>query len=246
MKLNEKQWKYTLPTDLALKLRKSIKSEDCEGIKEALKGCYQDLAKNAIIDEDDSDTYISDLDFIDDTDYDWMDEFDYILEDFWDLCDNLEVWVPLRESKNRVKTEDYDERDTLEAELVLETVNELWNDAETFSGARRQDNELNAETEKLLDTLDSYYAFMKKRYKVNDILIGENKKRIKNEEKTVSSSDKQESNSSGDVNWLISELNDIHKFLRDLDIFDNTLNEKTNKFLSALVEYTEYLSDYAD
>lgn len=172
MKLNEKQWKYTLPNELANRLRGAIQSEDCDEIKTALSACYRDLAKNGIIDDDDVESYTGDFDFIDDNDEGWFDELDYELDNFWDLCDNLQVWVPLQENKNRVKTEDYDE-DTLEAELVLQTVNELWNDAETFSAARRtgHDDELNVETEKLMDALDQYFSFIKNKYGVNDFLI---------------------------------------------------------------------------
>jgi len=48
---------------------------------------------------------------LDSSDEDAEDEFDYQLNEFYDLCDNLNVWVALSESFNSKRkrvTEDFD------------------------------------------------------------------------------------------------------------------------------------------
>lgn len=100
-RLTEKNWSYTIKS--GAKLRRAIEDEDYEAVKEALIDCYSELFNAGIIDEDDYDTYVSEVEFLDAEDEDTLDDFDYELSDFYDLCDNLNVWVALDESLKKSK-----------------------------------------------------------------------------------------------------------------------------------------------
>lgn len=89
--LKEGRWNYTLKSGKAL--RDVIEDEDLLGICSALQLCYQELFDAGIIDEDDKNEYISAIDFIDLEDEDVEDQIDWELDNLYDLCDNLGVWV---------------------------------------------------------------------------------------------------------------------------------------------------------
>ena len=97
------KWKCTLKTGNAL--RQAIDSEDIEKVLDALKDCYLEL-NNAMpdwFDEGDLEDKIADIDnefdnlenYEDyDMTYDDVEEnVDYLLETFYDICDDLKVWV---------------------------------------------------------------------------------------------------------------------------------------------------------
>lgn len=87
------QWNYTLKC--GDKLRSAINSEDPIRVVNVLKDAYGELLDAGFIDNDDYYRYVSELDFYDPDDEDLEDSVDYNLEDFWDLCDELRVWVPV-------------------------------------------------------------------------------------------------------------------------------------------------------
>lgn len=101
-KLTEKNWSYTIKS--GAKLRRAIEDEDYEAVKEALIDCYSELFNEGLIDEDDYDRWTSDIEFLDSDSEDAEDEFDYELNDFYDLCDNLNVWVALDESLQETRS----------------------------------------------------------------------------------------------------------------------------------------------
>lgn len=99
-KLNEANWKLTLDNSI----RKAIREEDLEGIIEALKH-YNDVVQNSNVDEFIKEEFQS---FMDDYEMDFEDLFaddnpeevlDYILGEFYDLCDNTGVFIEIGESE---------------------------------------------------------------------------------------------------------------------------------------------------
>lgn len=84
------KWNYTLKN--GVQLREAIHNEDAARVLEELKVCYKELLKAKQIDGDDYDSYIDQIEGYDEDD---IDEFtvDYELSEFYDLCDNLRIWV---------------------------------------------------------------------------------------------------------------------------------------------------------
>ena len=82
---------------IAMNLRNAIRSGDIPKIKEALKEAFRELYRISPDDfyEDEIDEKIEDIDFIDDDD---EEEIDGILERFYDICDDLSIWIPTSES----------------------------------------------------------------------------------------------------------------------------------------------------
>lgn len=95
--LKEKAWKKTLNPKIAMKLRNAVRSGDIPKIKEALKEAFRELYRISPDDfyEDEIDEKIEDIDFIDDDD---EEEIDGILGRFYDICDDLGIWIPISES----------------------------------------------------------------------------------------------------------------------------------------------------
>ena len=89
--LTERKWNYTLKSGKAL--RQAIADEDYEAVKERLIAAYKEIneAMPDIYDEDDLAYDISNLEVMDLDE----DEIDYALSDFYDLCDNLGIWVDI-------------------------------------------------------------------------------------------------------------------------------------------------------
>lgn len=87
-------WRYTLKFGKAL--RNAIEEEDYEAILDALVACFSELSRALPDDYDDLDRDLDDIAIIkenmEDGD-DVEDEINYKLEDLYDLCDALRVWV---------------------------------------------------------------------------------------------------------------------------------------------------------
>lgn len=100
-KLTERRWKYELKR--GKELRDAIEDGDYDGILATLQMCYQELAGKGFIDQEDCDMHVNELDYIDTEDnfgddeeyYEVEDEIDDVLRDFYDLCDDIGVWVSL-------------------------------------------------------------------------------------------------------------------------------------------------------
>lgn len=91
----KEDWDYNLQS--GDELAQAIDSEDYEAVIDALRNCYQELLDNDLITQDDFDSYTADFDLYGDFS-DWDDPEDtvnYELEQFYDLCDNIRVWIGL-------------------------------------------------------------------------------------------------------------------------------------------------------
>lgn len=87
--LQEFKQRYILKN--SAKLRRACRQGDLQGVIDALKASYEELYKQKLIDEDDFNNWVEELDYIDETE----DEINYQLDEFYDLCDNIGVWVSL-------------------------------------------------------------------------------------------------------------------------------------------------------
>ena len=100
------RWNYTLKNGKAL--RRAIENEDNVEVLNLLKKCYEEI-NNFLPDDlyDENDLY-NDISEIDNqldncenyADYDMTyedvtDEIDYLLQNFYDLCDANKIWVEL-------------------------------------------------------------------------------------------------------------------------------------------------------
>ena len=95
-RLTEKKWRYTLKNGRAL--RDAIETEDYTAILATIQLCYQELNEAGIIDDDDCEEWVEELDWLDVEEMD-DDDIDYWLDQLYDVCDNLDVWIPLNEEK---------------------------------------------------------------------------------------------------------------------------------------------------
>lgn len=91
--LKEARWSYTLKS--GSELRSAINDEDPMGVIFALQNAYAELRDAGIIDEDDFDSYTGDFELYEEDDDDIEETADYELDNFYDLCDALKVWIPL-------------------------------------------------------------------------------------------------------------------------------------------------------
>lgn len=90
------RWRYTLKAGEGL--RRAIEVEDYDGIIDGLEACFTEL-NQAIpedYDADELDNDLADIDGIRDTlneGDDVDDEINYKLDELYDLCDALQIWV---------------------------------------------------------------------------------------------------------------------------------------------------------
>ena len=88
-------WEYRLP--YSKDLRAAIDDGDLENLKDYLKLSILWVAANvADVVSSDYDDLIEDLDLLDiDEDDDVEEQLDYILSEFYDLCDVYRVWIDI-------------------------------------------------------------------------------------------------------------------------------------------------------
>lgn len=106
--LQEKKWRHQL--SVGGRLRQAIEDADYDLIKELLIAAYKEIHEvdPENFDEDDLDRAIDDVEILDtepdeeiDVDeYEIEGNFDYELNNLYDLCDGLDIWIPLEESLN--------------------------------------------------------------------------------------------------------------------------------------------------
>lgn len=99
-------WKYKLVTGKAL--RDAIDNEDSKNTLNCLRKCYEEIHKLMpdLYDEDDLADDISEIDNqldnlenyeeYDMTEEDCQDEINYLLQDFYDYCDDNRIWIGLK------------------------------------------------------------------------------------------------------------------------------------------------------
>lgn len=102
-----KGWALTIPNSISDYLRSSIDNGDLEGVLEGLRACYDFIHENMpdVYDDDEYENDIAEienqldnLENYEDYDMDMDDvegEVDYLLNDFWDLCDGYRIFVSL-------------------------------------------------------------------------------------------------------------------------------------------------------
>ena len=132
-KLNETEWNLTLDSSI----RKAINDEDYDGIIAAFKH-YNDEVQKANVDESIKDAF---QDFINDHELEFADieslevddpeeAVDYLLTDFYDLCDNTGVFIQIGESaklkensidKIKGKLKDIKDKEKENMEVVYDT-----------------------------------------------------------------------------------------------------------------------------
>ena len=88
-------WNYELKC--ANELRRAIRNEEIEGTLTAIYNAYVELKEREIIDKDDFERYTEDFALYEDmADFDDpVGTVDYELDNLYDLCDNLEVWIEI-------------------------------------------------------------------------------------------------------------------------------------------------------
>lgn len=105
--------RYNLSDKTSKLLRSSIDDGDLEMVIACVKDAYTELAQNNVIDDEDANDYIAEIDDIDLT----VEDVDYILQQFYDLCDNIGVWIPTTfEDEEEVEECIHDIDDTKEKE----------------------------------------------------------------------------------------------------------------------------------
>ena len=89
------RWNYQLKCGKAL--RDAIHDENPGEILEMIMKAYQELLDNDMIDDYDFESYTEDIEmYMDDIeDEDIEDNIDYELDNLYDLCDNIGVWIPI-------------------------------------------------------------------------------------------------------------------------------------------------------
>ena len=117
--VKEGKWDKTLDTDIAKRLRTAVDEENSRDVLDALKDGYYWIAQqdDFSYDETDAENDTEDFDYIDDDE----EEVNYKLNEFYDLCDALRIWVPThfeeacgkkkvskKDKKDKVVTEDTD------------------------------------------------------------------------------------------------------------------------------------------
>lgn len=90
------RWNYELNEETAKFLRNAIRDENPKAICVALQQAYQEINEICpeYYDEYDLQDDLETLDYLDTDDEGVEDEIDYELSMFYDLCDNLRIWVP--------------------------------------------------------------------------------------------------------------------------------------------------------
>lgn len=111
--LTEKQWKHQLSN--GMEIRQAIEDEDYHALRKALLAAYSEIHDMMPdeFDDKDYDDAMSEIDLLDtkpdeDADItaeDLEDSWNYELSDFYDLCDALDIWIPLNESLNEDEVE---------------------------------------------------------------------------------------------------------------------------------------------
>lgn len=111
--LTEKQWKHQLSN--GMEIRQAIEDEDYHALRKALLAAYSEIHDMMPdeFDDKDYDDAMSEIDLLDTkpdedadtTAEDLEDSWNYELSDFYDLCDALDIWIPLNESLNEDEVE---------------------------------------------------------------------------------------------------------------------------------------------
>lgn len=88
-------WRLTLDKSIAERLRSAIRNEDAAGTKDALLDACESLKE---LDEDleyDMEDLEDELSLHDPDEDDFEESIDYVLDNFYDICDANRIWIPI-------------------------------------------------------------------------------------------------------------------------------------------------------
>lgn len=129
-RLHEKKWTHTLSS--GTELRNKINAGDAMGVLDCIEDCYGELLDKGFIDDYDYESAIEDFELYDAEDDNIEENVDYELDNLYDLCDYLGVWIPIFEcfiskknGKSRTLNESYSN-----SGITLDKMNEDWWDEE--------------------------------------------------------------------------------------------------------------------
>lgn len=99
-RLTEKRWGLSIPDSISGPMREAIAMEEYMDVATALKACWE-FIHNSIPDQYDEFDFASDCAQIDDIieqleEDEWADvedDLNYLLEEFYDFCDNMNIWI---------------------------------------------------------------------------------------------------------------------------------------------------------
>lgn len=97
--LRESRWEYEVDKNLALSLREAIKDDDalatCSFMQLIYDDIYEKINDEDIFTEDELERYKEDIDLIDLDAADADEAVNYELDNLYDFCDSLNIWIPL-------------------------------------------------------------------------------------------------------------------------------------------------------
>lgn len=116
---------YTLSDVVTSKLRSAADEGDVVEVLDALISAYGELHDAGIIDIDDYEAYTEEVDIVDPDD---VESAEYQLQEFFDLCDNLGIFVPTNYEEVSIEEEFNGNRNGLpvsQFELILEMAQQI-------------------------------------------------------------------------------------------------------------------------
>lgn len=97
--LRESRWEYEVDKNLALSLREAIKDDDalatCSFMQLIYDDIYEKINDEDIFTEDELERYKEDIDLIDLDAKDADEAVNYELDNLYDFCDSLNIWIPI-------------------------------------------------------------------------------------------------------------------------------------------------------
>ena len=145
--LTEKRWSYKLKSGKAL--RQAVDDEDYDAVKDGLIAAYKEIneAMPEYFDESDLEQAIFDLEGLDLDE----DELNFALNDFYDLCDNLGIWVDMNESITESKLNE----SSMSRNEMIDWIDDNYNTQEGFEQLDAAIDAIGYDSEHLDDSDDN-------------------------------------------------------------------------------------------
>ena len=106
--LRESRWEYEVDKNLALSLREAIKDDDalatCSFMQLIYDDLYEKINDEDIFSKDELEQYKEDIDWLDLDAEDADEAVNYELDNLYDFCDSLNIWIPINESLTEADT----------------------------------------------------------------------------------------------------------------------------------------------
>lgn len=275
--LTEKNWEYKIPINIIKDLADAVEVDNLNGKSEGLIKIYAWLKDNLPDDLYNEDNYESDEEYLSGLKVEYFEdedelenEIDYAIEEFYDMCDNLGIWVPnyadiAIEDDNKELTEDTninienDRKDTSLRESKQYTISELISSSLNHFGSDLGYDIYNMDIEelvsKVIDDINNNYSLdysfepetndMKEYSKWYDSIEAEVLKQLKNDqlkEDTNINIDKVEI----DIDELDNEYNKVDDEASCYDCddsFDYDRDELKNELLNDSKKEENFLNE---